>query len=119
MGEYEQAVFVSMKAVEIRVRRLAQHGDDAYGVSLMNRAFGPGGPLVDGTAPPGEQDAVRSLFAGAYVSTPAVRVTRFSAACWLGLIAAGLLKRRYSSRRGVEQERSNGGVPSKHVRWQR
>lgn len=66
LGEYEQGVFVSMKAIEIRVRELAGFGDDAIGVDLMNRAFGRGGPLVDAEADKGEQEGTRALFAGAY-----------------------------------------------------
>jgi uncharacterized protein (TIGR02391 family) len=66
IGEYELAVFAAMKAVEVRVRRLAGLGDDAFGVDLMNRAFGPGAPLTDESAARGEQDGMRCLFAGAY-----------------------------------------------------
>lgn len=66
LGEFEQAVFVAMKAVEVRVRELAGLGDDAIGVDLMNKAFGPTGKLTDPTAVKGEQDGTRSLFAGAY-----------------------------------------------------
>jgi len=66
LGEYEQGVFVSMKAIEIWVRELAGFGDDAIGVDLMNRAFGRGGPLVDAEADKGEQEGTRALFAGAY-----------------------------------------------------
>ena len=47
IGEYEQGVFVAMKAVEVRVRELAELGNDAVGVDLMNRAFGANGALVD------------------------------------------------------------------------
>src|SRR5699024_5394308 len=66
IGEYEQAVFVSMKAVEVRVRMLGGFGDDAFGVDLMNRAFGSGGPLTDPEAVKGEQEGTRALFSGAY-----------------------------------------------------
>lgn len=66
LGEYEQAVFVAMKAVEVRVRELAHLGDDFFGVDLMNRAFGPTGALTDQTAVKGEQEGTRSLFVGAY-----------------------------------------------------
>jgi uncharacterized protein (TIGR02391 family) len=66
IGEYEQGVFSAMKAVEVRVRRLAGFGDDAVGVSLLNKAFGPEGPLTNPTAVKGEQDGTRALFAGAY-----------------------------------------------------
>ncbi len=66
MGEYEQGVFVSMKAVEVRVRTLAGFGNEVIGVDLINRAFGRDGPLADPAAERGEQEGVRSLFAGAY-----------------------------------------------------
>lgn len=66
IGEYEQGVFAAMKAVEVRVRRLAALGEEAVGVDLMNRAFGPKGPLTDPNAVKGEQEGTRSLFAGAY-----------------------------------------------------
>ncbi|MHB1511025.1 MAG: TIGR02391 family protein [Acidimicrobiales bacterium] len=46
LGEYEQAVFVAMKAVEVRVRRLAGFGDEVTGVDLMTRAFRPEGRLA-------------------------------------------------------------------------
>jgi uncharacterized protein (TIGR02391 family) len=41
-------------------------GTDAYGVALMNDAFGSKGPLTDLTAERGEREGMRSLFAGAY-----------------------------------------------------
>lgn len=66
LGEAEQAVFVAMKAVEVRVRRLAGLTDADYGVPLMNRAFGPTGPLTDPASTPGEQEGTRCLFVGAY-----------------------------------------------------
>jgi uncharacterized protein (TIGR02391 family) len=66
IGEYEQGVFVSVKAVEVRVRKVAGFGNEAIGVDLMNRAFGRGGPLVDPAAEKGEQEGTRALFAGAY-----------------------------------------------------
>ena len=66
IGEYEQGVFVSMKAVEVRVRKLAGFGNEVIGVDLMNRAFGRGGPLVDPASDKGEQEGTRALFAGAY-----------------------------------------------------
>lgn len=66
IGEYELGVFAAMKAVEIRVRKLAGLGDDAYGVPLMYRAFGPSGRLVDASAERGEQEGTRALFVGAY-----------------------------------------------------
>ena len=68
LGEYEQAVFVGMKAVEVRVRALGGFGDDVTGVDLMNRAFGPTGPLTDKNAVKGEQEGTRMMFAGAYAT---------------------------------------------------
>ena len=62
----EQGVFASMRAVEIRVRKLAGFGDEVFGTDLMNKAFGPGGPLSDPSAVKGEQEGTRALFAGAY-----------------------------------------------------
>jgi uncharacterized protein (TIGR02391 family) len=66
LGEYEQAVFVAMKAIEVRVRALGGFGHDAIGVSLMTDAFKTGGPLRDGGAVPGEQVGTMNLFQGAY-----------------------------------------------------
>lgn len=66
IGEYELAVFAAMKAVEVRVRRLAELGTDAFGTDLMRKAFGTTGPLTDRSANKGEQDGTRELFAGAY-----------------------------------------------------
>jgi uncharacterized protein (TIGR02391 family) len=68
LGEYEQAVFVAMKAVEVRVRHLGRFGEESTGVDLMNRAFGPTGPLTDSDAVKGEQEGTRMLFAGAYAT---------------------------------------------------
>jgi uncharacterized protein (TIGR02391 family) len=66
IGEYEQGVFVAMKAVEVRVRRLGRFGEELVGVDLMNRAFGPTGPLTEAGMVKGEQEGTRALFAGAY-----------------------------------------------------
>ena len=66
IGEYEQGVFASMKAIEVRVRELGGFGADVVGVDLMNKAFGSGGPLVDDSAVKGERDGTRAIFAGAY-----------------------------------------------------
>jgi uncharacterized protein (TIGR02391 family) len=66
IGKPGQGVFASMKAVEIRVRRLAGLGEEVIGVDLMNKAFGPTGPLTDPVSGKGEQEGTRMLFAGAY-----------------------------------------------------
>ena len=66
LGEYEQAVFVSMKAIEVRVRALSGLGDDLVGVDLMNQAFGKDGSLTDPNAVSGEREGRRAPFAGAY-----------------------------------------------------
>ena len=66
LGEYELAVFACMKAVEVRVRSLSSETSDVIGVNLMNRAFGPTGPLTDRGSTSGEQEGMRCLFAGAY-----------------------------------------------------
>ena len=58
----DQAVFGSMKAVEIRVRKLAGLTNQDYGVDLMNKAFGPSGPLTDRSAKKGEQEGTGSSF---------------------------------------------------------
>ena len=65
LGELEQSIFVSMKAVEVRARTLGHLSYDDYGVSLMNKAFGRNGPLTDASATEGERDGMRALFAGA------------------------------------------------------
>jgi uncharacterized protein (TIGR02391 family) len=65
-GDYEEAVFASFRAVEERVREQAKMTASDLGVKLMRQAFrSDGGPLADRAAKAGEQEAVRSLFAGA------------------------------------------------------
>ena len=66
LGEYENAIFVSMKAVEVRVRKLSNFGDDVTGVDLMIKSFKPGGALADDKAHGGETQGMMNLFAGAY-----------------------------------------------------
>ena len=62
----DQAVFASLRAVEIRVRALGGYPDQIIGADLMNKAFGPSGPLTDSSAAKGEQEGTRALFAGAF-----------------------------------------------------
>lgn len=64
LGEYENAIFASMRAVEVRVRRLGGFTSSDIGVDLMTRAFK--GPLADPSAPPGEVDGTMMFFRGAY-----------------------------------------------------
>jgi len=66
LGQFELGVFASLKAVEVRVRQLAGFPQETIGVDLMNRAFGPSGPLTDMSVAKGEQEGTRALFAGAY-----------------------------------------------------
>jgi len=67
LGEYDVAVFVAMREVEIRVRELAGASDSDLGTRLMDKAFAPGVPgrLVDQDAEGGEQQAMLNLFKGA------------------------------------------------------
>jgi uncharacterized protein (TIGR02391 family) len=59
------AAFAAMKAVEVRVRKMAGLADYLIGVKLMQTAFGTDGPLEDPTIESGEREARRNLFAGA------------------------------------------------------
>ncbi|MBI4932869.1 MAG: TIGR02391 family protein [Actinobacteria bacterium] len=66
LGDYETASFSAMKAVEVRVRRLADASNSLLGTKLMQEAFKPdGGRLADAEADGGEQVAMMQLFAGA------------------------------------------------------
>ena len=48
-GDYEQACFAAMKAVEVAVRSAAQHDDSHYGNVMIQDAFSAkSGPLTDG-----------------------------------------------------------------------
>jgi uncharacterized protein (TIGR02391 family) len=66
LGEYETAIFVAMKAIEIRVRKLGGLGDEVTGVNLMTAAFKAGGPLADSAAVPAEAEGTMALFRGAF-----------------------------------------------------
>lgn len=51
-GDYDTAVFESLRAVEEAVRAAGQYTLADYGVGLMRKAFSPNtGPLTDKTAP--------------------------------------------------------------------
>jgi len=65
-GDFDSAVFYSMKAVEVSVREASGLGNDLIGVALMRKAFDvEKGPLTDLSAERGEREARSSLFAGA------------------------------------------------------
>ena len=65
-GEYDTAVFVAMKAVEVAVRGAGGFTAKDIGASLMRRAFDTNsGPLADETAEASERQALSDLFAGA------------------------------------------------------
>ena len=66
LGEYEMAIFASMKAIEVRVRKLSKLGDEIVGVDLMKQAFKKGGSLADPNAPAGEVEGMMMLFSGAF-----------------------------------------------------
>jgi uncharacterized protein (TIGR02391 family) len=66
LGEFELAVFASMKEVEVRVRELAGESQSLLGTRLMQQAFSAeNGALTDPDADPGEQVAMMELFKGA------------------------------------------------------
>ena len=65
-GEFDNAAFQAMKAVEVSVRNASELGADVIGVDLMRKAFHPeSGPLTDPAAEAGERIARAALFAGA------------------------------------------------------
>lgn len=64
-GEYDTAVFRAFKEIEVRIRGKDPTLVDESGVDLMNRAFGPSGPLLKGQ-PQKERSYTRELFTGAF-----------------------------------------------------
>jgi uncharacterized protein (TIGR02391 family) len=65
-GDFETAVFVAMKQVEIEVRRLTGLPDEDLGTSLMRLAFkADGGPLAVDGEHIAEAEARSHLYAGA------------------------------------------------------
>ena len=68
-GEFDVAVFLSMKAVEVSVREASGLGESLIGVKLIRPAFAPeDGPLTDMDAEGGERVGRMELFAGAIAS---------------------------------------------------
>ncbi|MDB5457572.1 MAG: hypothetical protein JWP92_3157 [Caulobacter sp.] len=65
-GDFDTAVFQTMKAVEIGIREAAGFSNDLVGVRLARDAFHVDrGPLRDATAEAGERQSTMELFAGA------------------------------------------------------
>lgn len=65
-GEYDVAVFQSMKQVEVAVRKACGYGERQLGTDLMRKAFNPkDGPLTDQSAVDSEKIAREHLFVGA------------------------------------------------------
>ncbi|HVW74763.1 MAG TPA: TIGR02391 family protein [Rhizomicrobium sp.] len=65
-GEYDTAVFVAFKSVEVRVREAGGYTAADIGVDLMRKAFDADkGPLRKTSDPVSERQALAHLFAGA------------------------------------------------------
>jgi uncharacterized protein (TIGR02391 family) len=65
-GEYDTAVFVAMKEVEVGVRAAGGFAATDIGTNLMRKAFNPAtGPLSDPNAVDAERQSLSDLFAGA------------------------------------------------------
>jgi uncharacterized protein (TIGR02391 family) len=65
-GDYDTAILLAFKEVEVRVRAKTGLSEAFVGVQLMREAFQPkGGPLTDMGAVGGERQGMMDLFAGA------------------------------------------------------
>jgi uncharacterized protein (TIGR02391 family) len=65
-GDYDNAVLIAFREVEIEVRSSAELQESDYGVTLMRKAFETEtGPLTDHSQSKSERDALANLFAGA------------------------------------------------------
>lgn len=64
-GDYSSSIFAAFKEIEVAVREAGHFTNADFGVSLMTKAFRPGGKLADATEPGGEQIALACLFEGA------------------------------------------------------
>ncbi len=65
-GDYQTAVFVAFKEVEVAVREAAKLPPSLIGTTLMRRAFDKtSGPLADPNMEDSEREALAHLFAGA------------------------------------------------------
>lgn len=65
-GEYDSAIFLAFREVEITVRKTSNLDSNLTGVPLMREAFGLQGTLSDPAVPKGENEAMAHLFAGAF-----------------------------------------------------
>ncbi len=64
-GEYDTAVFIAFKEVEILVRAMGKFQDTDIGVDLMRKAFNSkNGPLANKDLPEAEKEAMAHLFSG-------------------------------------------------------
>lgn len=68
-GDFETAIFVAMKEVDVRVRELAGAPDALLGTKLMQQAFAQTGPLASADADPGETVAEMSCSRARLVSS--------------------------------------------------
>lgn len=64
-GDFSDAVFKAMRAVEIAVRDTAGFDAGEHGVPMIRRAFGKDGALRDPNSQEAEAEALQHLFAGA------------------------------------------------------
>jgi uncharacterized protein (TIGR02391 family) len=66
IGEYEAAVLMAFRELEIRVRAAGPFDPDDLGPALMRKAFAPNKPgsLADPELLPAEQQAISDLYAG-------------------------------------------------------
>ena len=98
-GDYDGAVFVAFKQVEIAVRDAGGFAATDFGQALARKAFHPAtGPLTDSNLPPGEQQALSELFSGAlgsYKNPQSHRNVNIADACECAemvILASHLLK---------------------------
>ena len=65
-GDYDTAVFQSFEELEVSTRNAASLEKTDIGMDLMRKAFKPkSGPFTDNSTPPGEQESLMHLMAGA------------------------------------------------------
>jgi uncharacterized protein (TIGR02391 family) len=65
-GHHKEAVFAAFKTLEVAIREAAGYTPKQHGRTMIMDAFNEAknGPLVDDTASPAEQEAMRFLMAG-------------------------------------------------------